>query len=78
MDHERYVRKKKTALLHEKTGYFINLFTLLMKTEKHEPLAKHNSTLKPMVIIQNYFLLNSEPFEMVINQQTEYENCQKA
>lgn len=52
-------KKNKTALLLEKTGYSIYLVSLLMKTEKPEPFAKHNSTLKPVVITQNYFLLDS-------------------
>lgn len=71
MDHKKICKKKEnsSSLRENKLLYQSSYFAHEKKKKKPEPFAKRNSTLKPVVITQNYFLLNSEPFKMVINQQ---------
>lgn len=72
MDHKKICKEKEnsSSLRENKLLYQSSYFAHEKKKNKTpEPFAKRNSTLKPVVITQNYFLLNSEPFKMVINQQ---------
>lgn len=70
MDHKKKICKEKenSSSLRENKLLYQSFYSAHEK--KPEPFAKRNSTLKPVVITQNYFLLNSEPFKMLINQQT--------